>query len=113
MSPSLSSQHRHRLMRRALFRPGHSTTLDHACLQVTVREPSRKGTAGRDIESVGAYFSIVDDNTILLTRQGDGNATRLGTLDTGVYGRWMFVETRRVLWVGLPSGGLVRIALVE
>jgi hypothetical protein len=54
----------------------------------------------------------VDGNAILLTPQGGGSATRLGTLDTLVGKDWVFYESRRVFWVGLGYGGPFRIALI-
>jgi hypothetical protein len=50
---------------------------------------------------------------ILLTLHGGSSATCLGTLDTSIANRWVFDESRRVLWVGLDSGGPFRIALIE
>jgi hypothetical protein len=62
--------------------------------------------------SVGAQISVAD-NGILLTPYDGGSATRLGTTDARIGRRWVFDKSRRVLWVGIGSGGPFRIALVE
>jgi hypothetical protein len=44
---------------------------------------------------------------------GRGSSSHLGTLEAGSDESWYFDEARRVLWVGMRSGGPVRIAIVE
>jgi WD40 repeat protein len=64
------------------------------------------------VTRVSAQLSVEGD-MIMLTPQGGGSATCLVFLDTRVDNAWVFDDSRRVLWVGLYSGGPFRIALVE
>jgi hypothetical protein len=61
---------------------------------------------------VGTKINIRSD-AILLMPQDGGSATCLSTLDTSGKSCWVSDESQRVLWVGLPTGGPVRIAVVE
>jgi WD40 repeat protein len=69
--------------------------------------------AQRPAASLRSKVSVAQD-AILLTSQEGGGATRVGTLDSPIeFDRWVFDQSRRVLWIGLRKGGPVRIALVE
>jgi WD40 repeat protein len=56
----------------------------------------------------------VESDTVWLTTQGNSSATWLATLDSNIETDcWHFDECRRMLWIGLCSGGPFRVELVE
>jgi WD40 repeat protein len=71
-----------------------------------------RAAAGFSAPSARATITV-DYGAIWLTPQDGGSASRLGTLDACVEDRWVFDASRRVLWIGLATGGPVRIALIE
>jgi WD40 repeat protein len=53
------------------------------------------------------------DGAILLTSEDGGSTTQLGVLLQPQVSCWYFDASRRILWLGLTTGGPVRVALVE
>jgi hypothetical protein len=70
-------------------------------------------SAGVDPRPSGGTELRVEEKASLLVADGDCIA-RLATLDSVIdRGAWHYDAVRRTLWVGMRTGGLVRIELVE
>jgi WD40 repeat protein len=62
---------------------------------------------------IGGPRIEVCDGAILHTSEDGGTTTQLGALLDSQVMCWYFDTSRRVLWIGLRTGGPVRVALVE